>query len=54
MKHRNKKISVVDTVLLCLLMLAVVAPFYIMLVGAFKPNTSLIAVPADLLPFRRV
>lgn len=52
MKHRNKKISVVDTVLLCLLMLAVVAPFYIMLVGAFKPNTSLIAVPADLLPFR--
>lgn len=52
MRHKNRKISVVDTVLLCLLMLAVVAPFYIMLVGAFKPNTSLIAVPTDLLPFR--
>ena len=28
------------------------APFYIMLVGAFKPNASLITIPADLIPVK--
>ena len=37
----NIPTTVISTVLLCLLLAAVMAPFYIMLVGAFKPNASL-------------
>ena len=49
LKHR--KPSVIGTFGLCLLMLALVLPFYIMLVGTFKPNANLIRIPIDLKPF---
>ena len=51
-KLKRRKISVLSTGLLCLLMLVIMFPFYIMLVGAFKPSVSLIKVPIDLMPFR--
>ena len=37
--HRNK-ISVPATVLLIVLILLLILPFYVLLVGGFKPNTS--------------
>lgn len=46
------KFSIPGTILLICLIAIIVLPFYIMLVGAFKPNTSLIQVPIDLMPFR--
>lgn len=55
MKKKNnlgrRKISTIGTILLCLVLAVVVMPFYIMLVGAFKPNASLITIPVDLKPF---
>lgn len=47
----KKKISWGNTVLLCLLMLLVASPLFIMAVGAFKPNISLTQLPPDLNPF---
>lgn len=52
-KRLNRtKVSIPGTILLCLLLVVVVMPFYIMFVGAFKPNTSLLQVPVDLVPFK--
>ena len=51
-RFNHNKPTVISTVLLCLLLAAVMAPFYIMLVGAFKPNASLITIPADLIPVK--
>ena len=51
--HRNK-ISVPATVLLIVLILLLILPFYVLLVGGFKPNTSLIATEMDLSPFKNL
>ena len=49
-----EKISVSSTVILVLVILITVFPFYIMLVGAFKQSISLITYPIDLNPFRNL
>lgn len=54
MRLKNRKISVSSTILLCLLMLVMLMPFYVLLVGAFKPNLSLISSPMDLNPFQNL
>lgn len=55
MKKRSKlklhQVSVMGTVLVCLLLVVTVMPFYVMLVGTFKPNLSLLEIPTDLMPF---
>ena len=51
--HRNK-ISVPATALLIVLILLLILPFYVLLVGGFKPNTSLIATEMDLSPFKNL
>ena len=50
-RHRRYQISIYRTVLLCLLIILIVFPFYVMVVGAFKPTTSLISIPVDMRPF---
>lgn len=50
MKLSRKRISIPSTILVCLLMLVMLIPFYVMVVGAFKPNLSLISSPIDLDP----
>lgn len=50
-KLRSERISVFSTLLLLLLILITMFPFYIMLVGSFKPSISLITYPMDLNPF---
>ena len=50
-KLRLQQASVSGTVMVCLLLTITVIPFYVMLVGAFKPNMSLIQIPTDLNPF---
>ena len=47
-KLRLQQASVSGTVMVCLLLTITVIPFYVMLVGAFKPNMSLIQIPTDL------
>ena len=47
----TERISVVSTVLLVAVILLCVFPFYVMIVGAFKPSISLITYPIDLNPF---
>ena len=47
-----EKISVPSTIILVLVILITVFPFYTMLVGAFKQSISLITYPIDLNPFR--
>lgn len=49
---KKVKFSITGTILLLCLLVVIILPFYIMFVGAFKPNTSLIQVPIDLMPFR--
>ena len=50
-KRRLQQVSVSGTVMVCLLLTITVIPFYVMLVGAFKPNINLIQIPTDLNPF---
>lgn len=52
MKLKRKKVSILNTIILMLMVVVTVFPFYIMIVGAFKPNVSLIAFPIDLNPFK--
>lgn len=47
----NKKISILSTILLIILMIFTIIPFYIMIVGSFKPAVSLVSIPIDLNPF---
>lgn len=47
----NKKISIFSTILLTILMILTMVPFYIMIVGSFKPAVSLVSIPIDLNPF---
>lgn len=47
----KRKISWVNTTILCLLMILVASPLYVMIVGSFKPNRSLIMLPIDMNPF---
>lgn len=47
----NKRISWVNTTLLCLLMVLVASPLFIMAIGAFKPNGALTQLPPNLNPF---
>lgn len=47
----NKKISILSTILLIILMIFTMVPFYIMIVGSFKPAVSLVSIPIDLNPF---
>ena len=49
---RRRKISIPSTVLLIIMAIFIAFPFYIMLVGAFKPNINLIKFPVDLVPFK--
>lgn len=48
----KRQISILGTIVLILLLVVIVMPFYIMFVGAFKPNVSLLQIPVDLVPFR--
>lgn len=50
--HHRRQVSITGTVILILLLVVIVMPFYIMFVGAFKPNVSLLQVPVDLVPLR--
>ncbi len=54
MKSRRRDVNVTGTILLIILIMIIMFPFYIMLVGAFKPNPSLIAFPIDLNPFKNL
>jgi len=47
----KRKISWVNTIILCVLMIGVAAPLYVMVVGAFKNNAALMSLPPDLNPF---
>ena len=47
----NKKISILSTILLIILMIFTIIPFYILIVGSFKPAVSLVSIPIDLNPF---
>lgn len=49
MKYRKN--SIPSSVLLGLLIFFLMIPFLVLIVGAFKPNLSLISVPMDLNPF---
>ncbi len=51
---KREKVSVVSTILLILVILVCMFPFYIMIVGAFKPSISLIQIPVDLNPFNNL
>lgn len=51
MRKRPTKYSVPATILMLLVVTIVISPYYIMLVGAFKPNIALIKIPIDLTPF---
>ncbi len=48
----RRQISIVGTIVLILLLIIIILPFYIMFVGAFKPNVSLLQIPIDLVPFK--
>ena len=48
---KKKKINVFSTAMVFLIILLTMFPFYIMLVGSFKPPISLITFPIDLNPF---
>ena len=48
----SQRISVVSTLILLILMIVCLFPFYIMIVGSFKPSIALIKIPIDLNPFR--
>lgn len=50
----RKKISIPSTILLVLIMLITMFPFYIMIVGTFKPAISLVTFPIDLNPFENL
>ncbi len=47
----RRRISPIGTAVLCILMLFVASPLYVMVIGAFKPNQALIKLPVDLNPF---
>lgn len=51
MKRKRNKVGLINVILLILLVLLVASPFYIMIVGAFKPTIELIKLPPDLKPF---
>lgn len=53
-KFEHRKISIPSTVLLILIMLLTMFPFYIMIVGTFKPAISLVTFPIDLNPFENL
>ena len=46
----QKRISIPSTIALIIVMALTMFPFYIMLVGAFKPAISLVTFPIDLNP----
>lgn len=48
----RRQVSIVSTIILLLLLVVIVMPFYIMFVGAFKPNVNLLQIPVDLVPFK--
>ena len=48
------KVSIPSTLVLILILLVSIFPFYIMLVGAFKPPISLVTLPIDLNPFQNL
>ena len=48
---RKHRISLPSTVLLVILIFFMMIPFLVLLIGAFKPNLSLISIPIDLNPF---
>ncbi len=48
---KKKKINVFSTSMVFLIVILTMFPFYIMLVGSFKPPISLITFPIDLNPF---
>lgn len=48
---QEKRIDKASTILLVVLMLFTMFPFYIMIVGAFKPAIALVTFPIDLNPF---
>ena len=50
----RKKISLPSTAILILIMVLTMFPFYIMIVGTFKPAISLITFPIDLNPFQNL
>jgi len=50
MAIRHKK-SAISTILLTLFLAVMGAPFYIMFLGAFKPNQALVKIPPDVSPF---
>ncbi len=54
MKLNKDKVSIPNTILLCILLIIVILPFYIMFVGAFKLPAKLVVVPVDLNPFREL
>lgn len=49
-KLESKRISIPSTIGLILIMLLTMFPFYIMIVGTFKPAISLVTIPIDLNP----
>ena len=52
MKSGRNRINWFSTIFFVFLLVLIVMPFYIMLVGAFKPNVNLIKIPVDLVPFK--
>ena len=52
LKSHKKKYSIPSTIWMVIVVCIVMAPLFIMAVGAFKPNLSLIQTPVDLVPFK--
>lgn len=53
MRHHRDKNKVAGTIFLILLIAVVMSPFYVMIVGTFKPTIELIKTPIDLKPFTK-
>lgn len=53
-KLESERISITSTIILVLIILITMFPFYIMIVGAFKPSIALVTFPMDLNPFQNL
>jgi multiple sugar transport system permease protein len=53
-KAPTRRTGIVSTIFLILVILICMFPFYIMIVGAFKPSINLVVFPVDLNPFKNL
>ena len=51
-KYSRNYVSIPSTILVILLLVWVMVPFYIMFFASFKPNFSILRLPPDLVPLK--